>query len=59
MDASSYLSFIAAAYMVAVLIIAALIGWVMLDHRSLKRLLADCEGRGMTRRSSGATKPAS
>ena len=43
--------FIVAAYAVAVLVIAALIAWVMLDHRTQQRRLAALEASGVTRRS--------
>jgi heme exporter protein D len=44
-------SFIVGSYAVAVLIIAALIAWVIADHRRQKQTLADLEARGITRRS--------
>ena len=40
-----------AAYGIAVLVVAALIGWVALDHRAQKRSLERLEARGITRRS--------
>jgi heme exporter protein D len=43
--------FIIAAYAVATLVIAALIGWVALDHRAQRRKLANLEARGVARRS--------
>jgi heme exporter protein D len=43
--------FIVAAYAVTVLVVAALIGWVVLDHRTQKRSLARLEAHGVTRRS--------
>jgi heme exporter protein D len=43
--------FIVAAYAVAVLVIAALIAWIVLDHRAQQRRLAALEASGMTRRS--------
>ena len=43
--------FIVAAYAVAVLVVAALIGWVALDHRAQRRRLARLEAHGVTRRS--------
>ena len=51
MELAPHMSFIAAAYGVATLIIAATIAWVVYDYRSLKRVLADLEKRGATRRS--------
>jgi heme exporter protein D len=44
-------TFIVAAYAVATLVIAGLIIWVLIDHRAQRRLLADLEKRGVTRRS--------
>ena len=43
--------FIVAAYAITVFVIAALIGWVVLDHVAQKRSLGDLEERGVTRRS--------
>ena len=51
MNVAPHISFIAAAYGAATLIIAATIAWVVFDYRSLKRVLADLEKRGVTRRS--------
>lgn len=44
-------AFIVAAYVVAALVMFALIAWVLADHRAQRRLLADLEQRGVTRRS--------
>jgi heme exporter protein D len=44
-------AFILVAYAVAALVIVALIVWVSIDHRAQRRLLADLERRGVTRRS--------
>jgi heme exporter protein D len=43
--------FIIAAYAVAVLVVALLIGWVAIDHQVQKRRLANLEARGIARRS--------
>ena len=43
--------FIIAAYAIAGVVIAAMIAWVIFDHRGQRRLLADLESRRMTRRS--------
>jgi heme exporter protein D len=48
--------FIVAAYAVALLVVAALIAWVMLDHRAQKQSLARLEARGLTRRSERAAE---
>jgi heme exporter protein D len=44
-------AFIFAAYGIAAAVLAALIAWVMLDHRTQRRTLDDLEARGFTRRS--------
>jgi heme exporter protein D len=51
MTLGPYAAFIVAAYTVALLIVAAMIAWVVLDHRRQVRVLADLEARGITRRS--------
>ena len=43
--------FILASYGAAVLIIAGLIGWIVLDRRTQQRALDALEQRGITRRS--------
>jgi heme exporter protein D len=52
-------AFIIGAYGTAVLIVAGMIAWVILDHRRQARALADLEARGVTRRSqsSGSQRP--
>jgi heme exporter protein D len=51
MNLGPHADFIVAAYGIAVLVVAALIGWVALDHRAQKRSLEQLEARGITRRS--------
>ena len=51
MNLGPYAFFIVSAYLAAALIVAAMIAWVMLDHRRQSRILADLEARGITRRS--------
>jgi heme exporter protein D len=46
-----YAAFILAAYAAAIVIIAGLVTWVMLDRRHLIRLIAEIEAQGVTRRS--------
>jgi heme exporter protein D len=46
-----YAGFIVSAYGAAIAIVTALIAWIMLDHRHLRRLLAQAESRGAKRRS--------
>jgi heme exporter protein D len=43
--------FVAAAYGIATLAIAGLIGWMLLDQAARKRELAELEKRGVRRRS--------
>ena len=52
MELGPYAGFIVAAYAAALVVIAALIGWIIADHRAQTRTLADLEARGITRRSS-------
>ncbi len=42
-------SFVIAAYAIAGAIVAAMIGWVALEHRALTKRLADLEARGLKR----------
>jgi heme exporter protein D len=58
MELGPHAAFIIAAYAVAALIIALLIGWVVLDHRAQRRVLGDLEARGVTRRSNERTEKA-
>ena len=51
MNLGPYAGFIVAAYGVALATVAALIVWVVADHRAQVRVLADLEARGITRRS--------
>jgi heme exporter protein D len=51
MDTVPHLDFIAAAYAAAVLVVAALIVWVVLDYRAQRRALAELEMQGFTRHS--------
>jgi heme exporter protein D len=55
--AASHMTFIVLAYAAAAIVIGALIVWIMLDHRALRRTLADFEQRGVTRRSDERAKP--
>jgi heme exporter protein D len=51
MQLSPYAPFILSAYGAAVAIIAALVLWVVLDQRQLRRMLEEAEVKGLTRRS--------
>lgn len=54
MNLGPHAAFIVGAYAVALLIVAALIGWIIVDHRRQRQILADLEARGITRRSGRA-----
>ena len=60
MDLGPHAAFIIASYGMAMLVVAGMIAWVVLDYRAQKRSLADLEARGITRRSERLTekKPA-
>jgi heme exporter protein D len=57
MTLASHFDFIVAAYGAAVVILSALILWVMVDYRLLKRTLTDFEDEGVTRRSDQVRSP--
>ena len=58
MHLGPYAAFILAAYGAAVVIVAGLIAWVVLDFRAQKRVLGDLEAHGVTRRSAEIKEPA-
>ena len=51
MNLGPHAAFIVGAYTIAILIVAAMIAWIFLDHRRQMRILSDLEARGVTRRS--------
>jgi heme exporter protein D len=51
MDLGPHAAFIIAAYVTAALVVIGLIVWVLADYDAQRRLLADLESRGITRRS--------
>ncbi len=51
MHLGTHAGFILAAYAGAAAIIAGLVAWIVLDHRAQRRILADLERQGITRRS--------
>ena len=51
MDLGPHAAFIVGAYAVAILIVAALISWVLIDNRRQRQILSDLETKGITRRS--------
>jgi heme exporter protein CcmD len=50
MDLGPHAAFIVIAYLAAALVVIALVAWIVTDHAALRRLLADLEARGVTRR---------
>ena len=50
-DLGPHAAFIIAAYGMAALVVTGLIAWVMIDHAAQRRLIADLDARGVTRRS--------
>ena len=48
----THAGFILASYGIAVVLLAAVLIWILVDHRALKRSLATLEARGVRRRSS-------
>ena len=56
MEHIGHMPFIVGSYAAAVVVIGILIGWVMLDFRAQRRVLAELEARGVQRRSSGAAR---
>ena len=51
MDLGPHAVFIIAAYVMAAIVVLGLIAWVMADYDAQRRVLADLEERGVTRRS--------
>jgi heme exporter protein D len=51
MNLGPHAAFIEIAYGFATLIVAAMVGWIVLDYRRQTRSLAELEARGLTRRS--------
>ena len=56
MQATAHIGFIVAAYGAGAVVIVALIAWVMFDYRLQRRILAELETKGVSRRS--AREPA-
>ncbi len=54
MNLGPHAAFIVAAYAAAIVIVAGLIVWVVLDRRQLTRALDDLEAQGVTQRSERA-----
>ena len=51
MNLGAHANFIIASYAAAIIVVAALIGWITLDYRAQQRILADLDKRGVKRRS--------
>ncbi len=51
MLATAHIEFIIAAYVFGVVVIGVLVAWVMLDYRLQRRILAELETKGISRRS--------
>jgi heme exporter protein D len=51
MDLGPHAAFIVSAYAIATALVAAMIAWIVVDHRQQTRRLAELEARGVTRRS--------
>jgi heme exporter protein D len=54
MDLGPHAGFIVTAYAAAIVIVAGLVVWIMLERRHLTRAVDDLEARGITRRSERA-----
>ena len=55
MDLGPHANFIVVAYVAAALVVIGLVAWILADHAAQRRLLADLEARGVTRRSKSET----
>jgi heme exporter protein D len=51
MQSINHIDFIASAYAAAIVVVAGLSAWVMIDYRMLRRRLLDLDAKGLTRRS--------
>lgn len=51
MALGTHSAFILASYAIALVVILGAIGWIVMDYRRQKAILADLEARGVTRRS--------
>ena len=58
MSLGPHAAFILAAYAAAIMVVAGLVGWVIVDYRAQKRVLGDLEAHGVTRRSAAIKEPA-
>jgi heme exporter protein D len=51
MEAAAHIPFIVAAYAAGIIVVGALIAWVIFDYRMQRRILAELETKGISRRS--------
>jgi heme exporter protein CcmD len=58
MTAINHFGFIASAYLAAIVAVAGLTAWVMLDYRMLRRRLLALDTQGIVRRSAKPAEPA-
>jgi heme exporter protein D len=56
MDVGPHAAFIWASYATVAVVLAALVGWLILDGRRQQRLIDELESRGVRRRSSRGTE---
>ena len=56
MGLGAHAGFILAAYAAGAVVVAVLVGWIILDYRSQRRVLAELEAEGVTRRSAARPK---
>ena len=54
MNLGPHAAFIVAAYAAALAVVIGLIAWVLADHAAQRRLIADLEAHGVSRRSDKA-----
>ena len=59
MQATAHMELIMAAYGAGIVVIGALIAWVTLDYRMQRRILAELEAQGVSRRSAPLRESAS
>ena len=58
MDLGPHSAFIIAAYAATAAVVILLMLWIVADYRAQRRMLAELEQRGVTRRSAAPSKPA-
>jgi len=58
MELGQHAGFIVAAYVAALVVLALLALWVIVDHRMQRQAIAKLEAQGITRRSARATEDA-